>query len=59
MLLFDRSRCASSSHHAPTMTTAATGGGGIVDSAPRGNGSTIGLLAGQDVFTVPNLRDKL
>lgn len=31
----------------------------VADSAPRGNGLTIGLLAGQDVFTVPNLRDKL
>lgn len=31
----------------------------VADSAQRGSGLTIGLLAGQDVFTVPNLRDKL
>ena len=31
----------------------------VADSVPQGNGITIGLLAGQDVFTVPSMRAKL
>ena len=31
----------------------------VADSIPQGNGMTIGLLAGQDVFTVPSMADKL
>ena len=31
----------------------------VADSVPQGNGITIGLLAGQDVFTVPSMRTKL
>ncbi|MEY4676037.1 MAG: hypothetical protein RLZZ470_544 [Pseudomonadota bacterium] len=31
----------------------------VADSIPQGNGVTIGLLAGQDVFTVPNMAAKL
>jgi DNA-binding transcriptional LysR family regulator len=31
----------------------------VADSIPQGNGMTIGLLAGQDVFTVPNMAAKL
>ena len=31
----------------------------VADSIPQGNGITIGLLAGQDVFTVPSMSAKL
>jgi len=31
----------------------------VADSIPQGNGITIGLLAGQDVFTVPGMTAKL
>jgi molybdate transport repressor ModE-like protein len=31
----------------------------VADSIPQGNGLTIGLLAGQDVFTVPSMGAKL
>jgi DNA-binding transcriptional LysR family regulator len=31
----------------------------VADSIPQGNGLTIGLLAGQDVFTVPSMKAKL
>lgn len=31
----------------------------IADSIQRGSGLTVGLLAGQDVFTVPSMQDKL
>ncbi len=31
----------------------------VADSAQRGNSLTVGLLAGQDVFTVATMRDKL
>jgi len=31
----------------------------VADSVPQGNGITIGLLAGQDVFTVPSMSAKL
>lgn len=31
----------------------------VADSTQRGNGLTVGLLAGQDVFTVPNMPAKL
>lgn len=31
----------------------------VADSIPQGNGMTIGLLAGQDVFTVPTMAAKL
>ena len=31
----------------------------VADSVPQGNGTTIGLLAGQDVFTVPSMAAKL
>jgi len=31
----------------------------VADSVQRGNGLTIGLLAGQEVFTVPNMQAKL
>ena len=31
----------------------------VADSIPQGNGITIGLLAGQDVFTVPSMKAKL
>jgi DNA-binding transcriptional LysR family regulator len=31
----------------------------VADSVPRGSGLTIGLLAGQDVLTVPTMRAKL
>jgi molybdate transport repressor ModE-like protein len=31
----------------------------VADSAQRGNSLTVGLLAGQDVFTVASMRDKL
>jgi DNA-binding transcriptional LysR family regulator len=31
----------------------------VADSIPQGNGITIGLLAGQDVFTVPTMAAKL
>ena len=31
----------------------------VADSIPQGNGITIGLLAGQDVFTVPSMAAKL
>jgi molybdate transport repressor ModE-like protein len=31
----------------------------VADSIPQGNGLTIGLLAGQDVFTVPTMAAKL
>jgi molybdate transport repressor ModE-like protein len=31
----------------------------VADSTPRGNGMTRGILAGQDVFTVPTMRAKL
>ena len=31
----------------------------VADSIPQGNGVTIGLLAGQDVFTVPTMTAKL
>jgi len=31
----------------------------VADSVPRGNGLSIGLLGGQDVFTVPDMHSKL
>ena len=31
----------------------------VADSVQRGHGMTIGLLPGQDVFTVPNMRQKI
>jgi DNA-binding transcriptional LysR family regulator len=31
----------------------------VADSVPRGSGLTIGLLGGQDVFTVPDMQSKL
>ena len=31
----------------------------VADSVPRGSGLTVGLLGGQDVFTVPNMASKL
>jgi len=31
----------------------------VADSIPQGNGISIGLLAGQDVFTVPGMKEKL
>lgn len=31
----------------------------VADSVPRGNGLTVGLLGGQDVFTVPDMASKL
>lgn len=31
----------------------------VADSIPQGSGQTFGLLSGQDVFTVPSMRDKL
>jgi DNA-binding transcriptional LysR family regulator len=31
----------------------------VADSVPQGNGITIGLLAGQDVLTVPSMAAKL
>lgn len=31
----------------------------VADSVPRGSGLTVGLLGGQDIFTVPGMQEKL